>query len=111
MSAQKELAEYLDRVLDGEAWASSGAEAAKHIETELGWSKPYEISTVEELEALPTGSLIRCPDGEIGMIMTSARDRARRVVGYPNTVPVDELADVIRNTCGDPLTVIYTPES
>jgi hypothetical protein len=85
------------------------AKAAEAKVEEL--TKPRLISKVEELEALPTGSLIRCPDGEIGMIMTSARDRARRVVGYPNTVPVDELADVIRNTCGDPLTVIYTPES
>lgn len=75
---------------------------------------PRLIHTLEELEALPSGSVIQEPDGGIGMIM-DARDQVtrekRHVVGYPNTLPCDELADVIAHTCGDPLTVLHVRES
>lgn len=57
--ARDELAAYLDRVIDNEAWANTGAEAAKHIEEQLGWSKPRTVTSAAELKALPTCSLIR----------------------------------------------------
>ncbi|MBT9295353.1 hypothetical protein KKP62_10300 [Rhodococcus sp. GOMB7] len=56
--ARDELAAYLDRVIDNEAWANTGAEAAKHIEEVLGWSKPRTVNSATELDALPVGSVL-----------------------------------------------------
>lgn len=69
--------------------------------------KPHTVNSVEELEALPPGSVIKLPDGEVGMIMV-ARDK-RHVVGYPQCLPTSELAEVIRSTYGDPIRVLFTP--
>lgn len=69
--------------------------------------KPYPIDTLEELEALPVGSVIRCPDGEIGFIMVCLDKR--HVVGWPQCTPTSELGDVIRSTYGDPIQVLHTP--
>ncbi|OUS97399.1 hypothetical protein [Rhodococcus sp. NCIMB 12038] len=63
------------------------------------------ITELAELEALPVGSVIKLPDGETGMVMV-ARDK-RHVIGYPGTLPVDELPDVIRGACGDSITVLW----
>lgn len=57
--ARDELAAYLDRVIDNEAWANTGDEAAKHIQHRLGWVKPRTVDGVEELDALPDLSVVR----------------------------------------------------
>ena len=57
--ARDELAADLDRVIDNEAWANTGAEAAKHIEEVLGWSKPRTVNSAADLDALPVGSVVR----------------------------------------------------
>lgn len=64
--------------------------------------RPRVVESVEELESLPRGSVIRCPDGEIGLVMVT-RDK-RHVVGYPGHLPTDELSDVDL-----PATVLHTP--
>ncbi|QIP39691.1 hypothetical protein G9444_2505 [Rhodococcus erythropolis] len=68
--ARDELAAYLDRVIDNEAWANTGAEAAKHIEEQLGWSKPRTVNNAAELDALPVGSVVWTPAlvGPVGHI-------------------------------------------
>ena len=63
--ARDELAAYLDRVIDNEAWANTGAEAAKHIEEVLGWSKPRTVNSATELDALPHESVIRDSLGDV----------------------------------------------
>lgn len=79
---------------------------ADHLWAE-GYRKPRTVNSVEELEALPPGSVIKLPDGEVGMIMV-ARDK-RHVVGYPQCLPTSELAEVVRSTYGDPIRVLFTP--
>ncbi|MDJ0403932.1 hypothetical protein QNA23_10605 [Rhodococcus erythropolis] len=69
--------------------------------------KPWPITSLKQLAALPAGSLIKLPDGEVGMIMV-ARDK-RHVVGYPQCLPTSELAEVIRSTYGDPIRVLHVP--
>ena len=103
--ARDELAERLM-----ELWGWLGPDAAKMLVEQVeaaGWSKPRTVNSVEELEALPPGSVIKLPDGEVGMIMV-ARDK-RHVVGYPQCLPTSELAEVIRSTYGDPIRVLFTP--
>ena len=51
------------------------------------------------------GSVITLPDRETGMVMVT-RDK-RHVIDYPGTLPVDELPEVIRGACGDPVTVLW----
>ena len=63
--ARDELAAYLDRVIDNEAWANTGDEAAKHIEEQLGWSKPRTVNSAAELDALPHESVIRDSLGDV----------------------------------------------
>ncbi|MDV6267056.1 hypothetical protein [Rhodococcus globerulus] len=85
-----------------------------HESTELadkllaaGWSKPRTVNSIEDLEALKSGTVLRFPDGEIGMIMV-AHDK-RHVIGYPGILPTAELADASRHCFGDGLTVLFTP--
>lgn len=63
------------------------------------------ITELAELEALPVGSVIKLPDGEVGMVMV-ARDK-RHVIGYPGVLPTSELPEVIRSAYGDPITVVW----
>lgn len=69
--------------------------------------KPAPITSLEELAALPAGSVIKLPDGDVGMIMV-ARDK-RHVVGYPQCLLTNELGEVIRSAYGDPIRVLFTP--
>ncbi|MGC0365032.1 glyoxylase-like metal-dependent hydrolase (beta-lactamase superfamily II) [Rhodococcus sp. 27YEA15] len=110
MSTQRdELAEAMQKELDPDwrQYHPGHFEEAADALLAAGWSRPRAVETVEELEALPVGSVIKLPDGEIGMIM-AARDK-RHVVGYPGHLPTDELAEVIRGTYGDPIRVLFTP--
>lgn len=66
---------------------------------------PTEISTIAELEVLAPGSVIRCPDGEIGMVMVTREKR--HVIGWPGHIPTTELREVLRATYGDPITVLF----
>ncbi|MCA1008978.1 hypothetical protein LCL87_24980 [Rhodococcus hoagii] len=84
---------------------STVREAAEYILDAILAALHPEVATTEELAALPPGSVIREPDGAIGMVMV-ARDK-RRVIGWPGTLPVNELDEVVHAACGDPLTVIY----
>ncbi|MBM4720297.1 hypothetical protein GS449_18445 [Rhodococcus hoagii] len=68
-----------------------------------GYSRPRVVETVEELQALPRGAVIRCPDGEIGLVMVTREKR--HVVGYPGHLPTDELSAVDL-----PATVLHLPE-
>ncbi|MBY6385477.1 hypothetical protein HG717_16385 [Rhodococcus erythropolis] len=74
---------------------------------DAGWSKPRTVNSAAELDALKPGTVLRFPDGEIGMIMV-ARDK-RHVVGYPQCLLTNELGEVIRSAYGDPIRILFTP--
>lgn len=96
--ARDELAAYLDSFIEGEAWASSGAEAAKHIEEQLGWSKPRTVNSAAELDALPNMTVVmdNCDD--------VSQKRGGQWCGY-------ETADLTSKQIAKygPLTVLFTP--
>lgn len=79
----------------------------------LGWWPhlvgPEHVRTVEELQALPAGTVLKLPDGEVGMIMQRIHPEKVCVLGYPGTMPTDELHEVIRAAHGDPLTILHRP--
>lgn len=100
--ARDELAAYLDRVIDNEAWANTGAEAAKHIEEVLGWSKPRTVNSATELDALPHGTLIRDVVDRVGEIETAIS--GNRVVFWIGNECEDDLEDITL-----PVTVLFTP--
>lgn len=72
-----------------------------------GWSKPRTVNSAAELDALKPGTVLRFPDGEIGMIMVT-HDK-RHVIGYPGILPTAELADASQYCFGDGITVLFTP--
>ena len=96
-----------DLVYDAIEWAAlEDVNLADHIAEAVraaGYSRPRVVETVEELQALPRGAVIRCPDGEIGLVMVTREKR--HVVGYPGHLPTDELSAVDL-----PATVLYLPE-
>lgn len=99
MNAQQaELAAYIDSVLETEAWASDGYEAAKHIEEQLGWSKPHTIRTAEELDALPDLSVAIDKHDDV------SQKRGGRWCGY-------ETADLTSKQLAKykPIRVLFTP--
>ena len=65
---QRDLAKYIDDVLENVAWAETGAEVAKQITEEFGWRPPVDVITgtpsdvVAALEALPDGAIVRVSD-------------------------------------------------
>lgn len=63
------------------------------------------LSTVEELDALPVGSLIRGEDGGVYMAMFVPRTN-ERVWGAPQTLPTETTADLLRH---DTFAVLYDP--
>lgn len=72
-----------------------------------GWSKPRTVNSAAELDGLKPGTVLRFPDGEIGMIMVT-HDK-RHVIGYPGILPTAELADASQHCFGDGITVLFTP--
>ncbi|MCC4300403.1 hypothetical protein [Rhodococcus sp. 3-2] len=72
-----------------------------------GWLKPRTVNSAAELDALKPGTVLRFPDGEIGMIMVT-HDK-RHVIGYPGILPTAELADASQHCFGDGITVLFTP--
>lgn len=102
--ARDELATYLDRVIDNEAWANTGAEAAKHIEEVLGWLKPRTVNSAAELDALPMFTVIRSEQGSVwerqyGALGKPLWIEATQTRGFPHSS--DEIAL--------PATVLFTP--
>lgn len=66
MSDRDTLTAYLDSLIEGEAWADTGAEAAEHITSVLGWRPPAQvISTVAELDALPDRTVVLDAYGDV----------------------------------------------
>ncbi|MFS0885245.1 hypothetical protein [Aeromicrobium sp. 179-A 4D2 NHS] len=63
------------------------------------------LSTVEELDALPVGSLIRGEDGDVYMAMFVPRTN-ERVWGAPQTLPTVTTADLLRH---DTFSILYNP--
>ena len=74
---------------------------------DAGWSKPRTVNSTAELDALKPGTVLRFPDGEIGMIMVT-HDK-RHVIGYPGILPTAELVDASQHCFGDGITVLFTP--
>lgn len=99
--ARDELAAYLDRVIDNEAWANTGAEAAKHIEEVLGWSKPRTVNSATELHTLPVESVVRNANGWIGEISIVS---GKPVIFWIGNECEDDLEDITL-----PVTVLFTP--
>lgn len=96
--ARDELAAYLDRVIDNEAWANTGAEAAKHIEEVLGWSKPRTVNDAAELDALPDLSVVIDKHDDV------SQKRGGQWCGYETAdCPSQRIAKY------GPLTVLFTP--
>lgn len=61
-----QLAAYLDRFIENEAWADTGAEAAAHIRDVLGWRPPARVvETAEEFDALEPGVVVLSARGTI----------------------------------------------
>lgn len=63
------------------------------------------VTTVEDLEALSVGTVLRYPDGEVGLVMFNHRTGERRI-GYPGHLPTDPLDRVDL-----PATVLYAPKA
>ncbi|UJC77962.1 hypothetical protein D4768_09805 [Rhodococcus erythropolis] len=97
--------ESLEDCLDPD-WRGKCARAADVLLAD-GWSKPRTVNNAAELDALKPGTVLRFPDGEIGMIMVT-RDK-RHVIGYPGILPTAELADASQHCFGDGITVLFTP--
>lgn len=112
MNARNELAE---RVFDLLTVTQNVSETRLHVIAhaialsllDAGWSKPRTVDSIEELQALKSGTVLRFPDGEIGMIMVT-HDK-RHVIGYPGILPTAELADASQHCFGDGLAVLFTP--
>lgn len=102
--ARDELAADI-REVDGNH--SLGASALADRLVDRGWSKPRTVNSAAELDALKPGTVLRFPDGEIGMIMVT-HDK-RHVIGYPGILPTAELADASQHCFGDGITVLFTP--
>ncbi len=103
--ARDELAERLM-----ELWGWLGPDAAKMLVEQVeaaGWSKPRTVNSAAELDGLKPGTVLRFPDGEIGMIMVT-HDK-RHVIGYPGILPTAELADASQHCFDDGITVLFTP--
>lgn len=100
MSQRDELADLIEATgNDTSYWAEQVADAI----LAAGYSRPRVVETIEERDALPVGTVLRYPDGEIGMVMvTTAKERR---VGYPGTLPTDSLDRIDL-----PATVLYMPE-
>lgn len=63
------LAAYLDDLIEGAAFADTGAEAAEHVRTVLRWRPPAkEIETRDGIADAPTGTVLRFRGGDIGSI-------------------------------------------
>lgn len=102
------LAAYLDAFGEQRAWADTGAEAAEHIVSVLGWRPPARvIETDEECDALPVGTIVLdnfsagCTrvhrDPYIGWVRATSALRSR--MGHQQHRP------------WLPATVLYTPEN
>lgn len=100
--ARDELAAYLDRVIDNEAWANTGDEAAKHIEEQLGWSKPHTVK-FGDLGSLPIGVVVRNNEG--GTVAVRESEKYWFIPGLDYEIELWEL----ENPEGDDFTVLFTP--
>jgi hypothetical protein len=76
----------------------------------LEQSRPRVVETVEELEALPLGSIALDSEGELGRLVLKEKPRVSWDIGYnlwnigAGTLHRNESAFVL------PVTVLYTPE-
>ncbi len=97
-----ELVLYLDRLLDGVAWADTGAEAAKHVAEVLGWRPPARvIENQAQLSGWPIGTVIR--DAQDGVA------RRTRMGDGPAWIALGVAAGSYRPVAL-PAVVLWTPE-
>ncbi|AHH20796.1 hypothetical protein NONO_c60200 [Nocardia nova SH22a] len=111
--SRDQLAKYCMDFADNVAWASTGEEAAKHIETVLGWQPPpRRIETAEELDALQpkadigvVPALIRCDDNFVFERATDLLTAAGRTVWYRPGSSLQRYSDELAY----PVTVLIEP--
>ncbi|WP_227979944.1 hypothetical protein [Nocardia spumae] len=104
-----QLAKYCTDFIEGYAWADTGEEAAKHIETVLGWHPPPRV--IESASAMQDerhGTVVRFRNGVVGAVDTGGGEWPGRVMTLQNPVYYWHLDDSDSGLF--PALVLWEPE-